>query len=241
MDPLVIMLNDFFECLEPTIVHVGRGKSNISEAWGSEFPPIGFFPGDIHEPNIGKRGLESVVVKLMIAEEGSSVAVEAVRSILLAAWFILREKELHAALLGFAEFRFSRHRPVEFGIVTRKSEEEIFESEGDFLFGYGTWPEGIFESEGFVFLKLRHDGFEIGGHFTMILDRLEDLITERFRPPIPKKGEFSGKVEEGHRVFVTLLIVNAFGKFESISKSFVLMMAGRTRNSAIFGKGFIMK
>jgi hypothetical protein len=75
----------------------------------------------------------------------------------------------------------------------------------------------------------------------MILDRLEDLITDRFRPPIPEKGGFPGKVEEGHRVFVTLLIVNAFGKFESISKSFVLMMAGRARNSAIFGKGFIME
>lgn len=241
MDAFVIMPNDLFECLKAAIVHIGRGESDISETWRREFPSIGFFPSDFHESGIEKRGLESVVVKLMIAEEGTSVAVEAVRSILLAAWFILSEKEFHPALLSFAEFRFPRHRPVKFGIVTRKSEEEIFESKGDFLFGYGTWPEGIFESAQFVFLKLRHNDFEIGGHFTMILDRLEDLITERFRPPIPKKGGFPGKVEEGHRVFVTLLIVNAFGKFESISKSFVLMMAGRARNSAIFGKGFIME
>jgi hypothetical protein len=241
MDAFVIMPNDLFECLKPTIVHIGRGESNISEAWRREFSPISFSSGDFHESGIGKRGRESVVVKLMIAEEGTSVAVEAVRSILLATRFILREKELHTALLGFTEFRFSGHGPVEFRIVTRKSEEEIFESKGDFLFGYGTWPEGIFEGARFVFLELRHNGFEIGGHFTMILDRLEDLITDRFRPPIPEKGGFPGKVEEGHGVFVTLLIVNACGKFESIGKRFVLMMAGRARNSAIFGKGFIME
>ena len=75
----------------------------------------------------------------------------------------------------------------------------------------------------------------------MILDRLEDLVTERFRTSIPEKGGFPGKVEEGHGVFVTLLIVNAFGKFESIGKSFVLMMAGRARNSAIFRKRFIVQ
>lgn len=241
MDAFVIMLNDLLECLKPTIVHIGRGESDISEAWRGEFSSISFFSGNFHESGIGKRGLESIIVKLMIAEEGTSVAVEAVRSILLAAWFILREKEFHAALLGFAELRFSRHRTVEFGIVTRKSEEEIFESKGDFLFGYTTWPKGIFESARFVFLKLRHNDFEIGGHFTMILDRLENLITERFRTSIPEKGGFPGKVEEGHGVFVTLLIVNAFGKFESIGKSFVLMMASRARNSAIFRKGFIME
>ena len=122
MDAFVIMPNDLFECLKPTIVHIGRGESDISEAWRREFPSIGFFSSDFHEPSIGKRGRESVVVKLMIAEEGPSVAVEAVRSILLAARFILSEKEFHTALLGFAEFRFSRHGPVEFGIVTRKSE-----------------------------------------------------------------------------------------------------------------------
>jgi hypothetical protein len=75
----------------------------------------------------------------------------------------------------------------------------------------------------------------------MILDRLKNLITEGFRTSIPEKGGFPGKVEEGHGVFVTLLIVNAFGKFESIGKSFILMMASRARNSAILRKGFIVE
>jgi hypothetical protein len=75
----------------------------------------------------------------------------------------------------------------------------------------------------------------------MILDRLKNLITEGFRTSIPEKGGFPGKVEEGHGVFVTLLIVNAFGKFESIGKSFILMMAGRARNSAIFERDLSWK
>lgn len=241
VNTFVIVLYDLFECLKSTIVHVGCGEVNISEARGREFSSVGFFFGDFHESGIGEGGRESVVVKLVIAEEGTAVAVEAVRSVLLAARLILGKKEFHAALLGFAELGFSGHGAVEFGIVAGKSEQEILESEGDFLFGYGTRTEGIFESEEFVFLKLLHDGFEIGGHFAMILDWLEDLITKGFRPPVPEKGGFPGKVEEGHGVFVTLLIVDAPGKFDAIGKSLVLMMACGARNSAIFGKGFIME
>ena len=186
------MRDDFFEGFEATIVHVGCGEYEISETWGGEI------------------SAQAVVVELVVREIGSTVAVEAVGSVLLAAGFVFGEEEFHAAFFGGSELVLAGHGAVEFGIVAGEGEEEVFEREGDFFFGDFARAESSFESGAFVFFEMDDDAGEVGGHFTMVLDGLEDLVAERFGAAVPEEGGFPGEIEEGHGVAVAHLAVDSF-------------------------------
>ncbi len=223
LDGAAVVGDDFFEGLKATIVHVGAGEYEIPETWG------------------GKISAEAVVVQLVVGEVGAAVAVEAIGSVLLAAGFVFGKEEFHAAFFGGSEFGFAGHGAVEFGIVASEGEEEIFEGEGDFFFGDFSWAEGFLEGGAFGLFEMSNHAGEVGGHFFVILNGLEDLVAEGLGAAIPEEGGFPGEVEEGHGVTVTYEVIDAFGEGDAVGEGFVFMVASGAGDGVVFREGFVVE
>lgn len=225
MHGTAVVGDHFFEGREASVVHVGGGEGEVSQTWGGELGGV----------------LEAIIVEAVIGEIGSAVAVEAVGSVLLGAGFIFGKEEFHAALLAGGELFFASGGAVEFGIVAGEREEKVFESEGDLFRGDLAGAEGFFEGGALCFFELLNDGSEIGGHFTMIFDGLEDLLAEGFGAAIPEEGGFPGEIEEGHGIAVPCPAFDSFRKRKAISESTSGIMAGGAGDHAILGEDGIVK
>ena len=79
VDTLVIMRHDFFQRVHASVMHVGSGEGHIAQAGGGKLAAIRFATGRSFAPCVVFVRLETVIVKLVVAEKRSSVAVEAVR------------------------------------------------------------------------------------------------------------------------------------------------------------------
>lgn len=207
--------DDFFESFEAPIVHVGGGEGEVAEAGGGK-GGCGFFEG----------GGETVVVKLVVGEVGSAVAVEAVGSVLLASGFVFGEEKLPPAFFSRVELGFAGHRAVEFGVVAGEGEEEVFESESELFRGDFAGAEGFFEGGVLGLFEMGDGGGEVGGHFTVVLDWLEDLVAEGLGAAIPEKGGLPGEIEKGHGVTGSKVAFDSFGKGETIGKGAFGVVAG---------------
>lgn len=64
------MANDFFQCAEPAIMHVGTGQGDVSQGRSFKFRSIGFSLGDGTATAIGsyRFQVEPIVVKSKITE-----------------------------------------------------------------------------------------------------------------------------------------------------------------------------
>ena len=129
LDAFAVVIEDLFEGGEATVVHVGGGEGDVAEAGGGEGAAVegGFRREEVTE--IFFIDGEAVVAELVVGEEGTAVAVEAVAAHAAEAGFALGHEELEAEFFEVGEFGFATMGAVEFGIEGGESEEEIFEGE----------------------------------------------------------------------------------------------------------------
>src|SRR5258706_7902862 len=94
-----VMFDDFFERLETTVVHVGRGESDVAQRRRGELALVGIFASDFRAAKVLEFGIESVVGQGLALEQWAAVTMETVRSELLATRVVLGHEEFKAALL----------------------------------------------------------------------------------------------------------------------------------------------
>jgi hypothetical protein len=79
------------------------------------------------------RGVQTVVVKLVIGEKRGSMAVKAVGTPLTHPGLVFGHEELETSLFFGGELGEAGHGQIELGTVAGQCQEELLEGEGDLL------------------------------------------------------------------------------------------------------------
>ena len=129
LDAFAVVVEDLFKGGEAAVVHVGGGEGDVAEAGGGEGAAVEGGFGVEEATEVFFIDGEAVVAELVVGEEGSTVAVEAVAAHAAEAGFALGHEELEADFFEVGEFGFATMGAVEFGIEGGESEEEVLEGE----------------------------------------------------------------------------------------------------------------
>src|ERR1035438_7841398 len=92
-DAAAVMLDDFLQRLESTVVHVRRGDGNVAERGDGKLASVTFSLRHLVAARVFALGVEAVVRKAVRGESCAAVAVETVRAILAGARLVFRSEE----------------------------------------------------------------------------------------------------------------------------------------------------
>ena len=237
-----VVLDDFFERLESSVVHVGRGEGDVAEAGRGELAVVGVLPRDGSESEVGFE-IEAIVVKAVVREESASVTVEAVRTELFPSWIVLFEEEFEAALLLLGEFPCTVASLIKAGVEGGLGEEELLDGNAQAFGGGFTRSEGGFEQTrvGGMLGEFGLDVVERLVHLRGVLNRHEDLIAKRGSAAIPEEGVFPREVHQRHGMAGADLTVDADAEGAGIGEGMGRVMTRRATDAAIAGKGGVIE